>query len=124
MKRPSATPTKQELEILKIIWQRGSASVRDVYEAILRRRKIAYTTVMTMMKIMEQKRYLKRRLQGRAYIYQGTRPKKQMIREMVGDFINRVFDGSAHPLLAHLVEDRRLSENDLKKIAKMTRDGV
>jgi len=43
---------------------------------------------------------------------------------MVGDFINRVFDGSAHPLLAHLVEDRRLSENDLKKIAKMTRDGV
>ena len=124
MKRPSATPTKQELEILKIIWQRGSASVRDVYEAILRRRKIAYTTVMTMMKIMEQKRYLKRRLQGRAYIYEGTRPKKQMIREMVGDFINRVFDGSAHPLLAHLVEDRRLSEKDLKKIAKMTRDGV
>ncbi len=98
--------------------------MRDVYETILRRRKIAYTTVMTMMKIMEQKRYLKRRLQGRAYIYQGTRPKKQMIREMVGDFINRVFDGSAHPLLAHLVEDRRLSENDLKKIAKMTRDGV
>ena len=124
MKRPSATPTKQELEILKIIWQHGSASVRDVYEAILRRRKIAYTTVMTMMKIMEQKRYLKRRLQGRAYIYEGTRPKKQMIREMVGDFINRVFDGSAHPLLAHLVEDRRLSEKDLKKIAKMTRDGV
>jgi len=124
MKRPSATPTKQELEILKIIWQRGSASVRDVYETILRRRKIAYTTVMTMMKIMEQKKYLKRRLQGRAYIYEGTRPKKQMIREMVGDFINRVFDGSAHPLLAHLVEDRRLSEKDLKKIAKMTRDGV
>ena len=124
MKRPSATPTKQELEILKIIWQHGSASVRDVYETILRRRKIAYTTVMTMMKIMEQKKYLKRRLQGRAYIYEGTRPKKQMIREMVGDFINRVFDGSARPLLAHLVEDRRLSEKDLKKIAKMTRDGV
>jgi BlaI family penicillinase repressor len=122
MRRKSPTLTEQELEIMKIVWELGAATVRDVYEALLSRRKIAYTTVMTMMKIMEEKKYLKRRLDRRAYIYEGTRPKKQMIREMVSEFINRVFNGSAAPLLAHLVEERRLSEKELKQIAQMIRD--
>jgi predicted transcriptional regulator len=77
---------------------------------------------MTMMKIMEDKKYLKRRLEGRAYVYEGTRPKKQMIREMVSEFINRVFNGSAEPLVAHLVEERRLSDKELKQITKMVRE--
>jgi len=114
--------TEHELEIMKIVWELGAATVRDVYESLLARRRIAYTTVMTMMKIMEGKKYLKRRLDKRAYIYEGTRPKKQMIREMVSEFINRVFNGSAEPLLAHLVEERRLSEKELKQIARMIRD--
>jgi len=107
---------------MKVVWEFGAATVRDVYETLLARRRIAYTTVMTMMKIMEDKKYLKRRLRGRAYVYEATRPKKQMIREMVSEFINRVFNGSAEPLLAHLVEDRRFSESELKHIAKMIRE--
>jgi len=107
---------------MKVVWDFGAATVRDVYETLLARRRIAYTTVMTMMKIMEEKKYLRRRLEGRAYVYEGTRPKKQMIREMVSEFINRVFNGSAGPLLAHLVEDRRLSDKELKQIAKMIRE--
>jgi predicted transcriptional regulator len=122
MRRKSSTLTEQELEIMKVVWQLGSATVRDVYETLLERRKIAYTTVMTMMKIMEEKKYLKRRLKRRAYVYEGTRPKNQMIREMVSEFINRVFNGSAEPLLAHLVEERRVSAEDLKQIATMIRD--
>ncbi len=122
MRRKSRTLTEQELEIMKIVWERGTATVRDVYETLLSRRKIAYTTVMTMMKIMEEKKYLKRRLDGRAYVYEGTRPKKQMIREMVSEFVNRVFNGSAQPLVAHLVEERRLSEQELKQIARMIRE--
>jgi len=122
MRRRSATLTEQELEIMKIVWELGSATVRDVYETLLSHRKIAYTTVMTMMKIMEEKKYLRRRLEGRAFVYEGTRPKKQMIRELVSEFINRVFNGSAEPLLAHLVEERRLSEKELKQIAKLVRD--
>jgi BlaI family penicillinase repressor len=122
MRRKSPTLTAQELEIMKVVWEFGAATVRDVYETLLTRRRIAYTTVMTMMKIMEEKKYLKRRLDGRAYVYEGTRPKKQMIREMVSEFINRVFNGSAEPLLAHLVEERRLSESDLKQIARMIRE--
>ena len=60
MRPPSATLTEQELEIMKIVWELGAATVRNVYEALLQRRKIAYTTVMTMMKILEQKKHLKR----------------------------------------------------------------
>ena len=60
--------TDQELEIMKVIWDLGSATVRDVYEAILERRKIAYTTVMTMMKILEQKGHLRRKMDDRAYV--------------------------------------------------------
>jgi predicted transcriptional regulator len=108
---------------MKIVWQLGRATVRDVYEALRARRQIAYTTVMTMMKIMEAKGYLKKRVDGRAFVYRATRPQKQMIRRLVRDFVNRVFNGSAEPLLAHLVEDRHVSEKDLARIARMIRQG-
>src|SRR5262249_55878116 len=121
MRPKSRTLTELELEIMKIVWQAKSATVRDVYETLLGRRKIAYTTVMTMMKILEQKQYLKRRLQERAYLYQATRSRNQVIKGMVREFVNRVFNGSARPLLAHLVEDRSLSAKDLKEIARLMR---
>jgi BlaI family transcriptional regulator, penicillinase repressor len=122
MRPKSRTLTELELEIMKIVWQVKSATVRDVYETMLERRKIAYTTVMTMMRILEQKQYLKRRLEERAYVYQATRSSNKVIKGMVREFVNRVFNGSAQPLLAHLVEDRRLSEKDLKEITRMIRE--
>src|SRR5262245_44383629 len=116
-KRPPLTG--QELEIMKIVWRAGAATVRDVYETLLERRKIAYTTVMTMMNILEQKGHLKKTQKDRAYVYQAARPQKQVIRGMVREFVDRVFNGSAEPLLLHLVEDRRLSEQDLEEIRRM-----
>jgi BlaI family transcriptional regulator, penicillinase repressor len=122
MRARSRTLTEQELEIMKIVWHKERATVRDVYEALLARRKIAYTTVMTMMKILEDKKHLKKRLEDRAYIYRPARPQRQVIREMVRDFVDRVFNGSAEPLLVHLVEDRRLSRSDLGEIARQIRE--
>jgi predicted transcriptional regulator len=122
MRLKSPTLTAQELEIMKIVWELGSATVRDVYETLLEHRQIAYTTVMTVMRIMEQKKYLTKRADGRAYVYRPARPKKQMIRELVGEFVNRVFNGSARPLVAHLIEDRCLSKEDLEEIARMVRN--
>ncbi len=84
--------------------------MREVYEALLERRKVAYTTVMTMMKILEQKGYLIRKQVDRAYVYRPAQPKKRVIRAMVRDFVNRVFNGSAEPLLVHLIEDKRLTD--------------
>jgi BlaI family transcriptional regulator, penicillinase repressor len=113
------TLTPQELEIMKLVWQRDSATVRDIYEALLERRKIAYTTVMTMMKILETKGYLKKRRQDRAFIYRPTRPKSQVIGGMIREFVDRVFNGSAEPLLVHLVKERQLSDKDLQRILRM-----
>ena len=118
----SETLTKQELEIMKIVWNRKNATVRDVYEALREQRQIAYTTVMTMMKILEKKKFLKKTLQDRAFVYQPVRPKEQVIRTMVQDFVTRVFDGSAEPLLMHLVKDRHLSEKDVREITRLIRE--
>ena len=123
MSSKKAVLADQELEIMKVIWGLGKATVRDVYEVLLKRRKIAYTTVMTMMNILEQKKFLKKRRRDRAYVYQAARPKDQVTRAMVREFVDRVFSGSAHPLLVHLVEDRRLSEKDLQEIARMIQEG-
>jgi predicted transcriptional regulator len=119
MRPPSRTLTEQELEIMKIVWERQRATVRDVYETLLERRKVAYTTVMTMMKILETKKHLKRRQVDRAYVYSPTRPKSQVIGGMVREFVNRVFNGSAEPLLVHLVEQHDLTPEDLEEIARM-----
>lgn len=121
MRHPSKTLTAQELEIMKVIWDREHATVRDVYEALLERRKVAYTTVMTMMKILEQKGYLRKSQEERAYVYRPAQAKRQVIGAMVKDFINRVFNGSAEPLLVHLVEDHHLSQKDLEEIARLRR---
>ena len=104
---------------MKIVWARDVATVRDVYEALLERRKIAYTTVMTMMKILVDKKYLRKSQEDRAYVYRPAKPKNQVIKGMVREFVNRVFNGSAEPLLVHLIEDQHLSEKDVEEIRRM-----
>jgi BlaI family transcriptional regulator, penicillinase repressor len=121
MRSKSTTLTAQELEIMKIVWQRESVTVRDVYEAILEQRKVAYTTVMTMMKILEQKGYLRKKQADRAHVYTPAQPQRKVIGAMVRDFVNRVFNGSAEPLLVHLVEEHDLSPQDLEEIARLRR---
>jgi BlaI family penicillinase repressor len=122
MRPKSRTLTGQELEIMKIVWRLQSATVRDVYEALREGRKIAYTTVMTMMNILEEKKYLKKQAEDRAYVYQATRPRSDVIKAMVREFVDRVFNGSAEPLLVHLIKERRLSKKELEKIARTTEE--
>ena len=106
---------------MKIVWECGRATVRDVYEELLKRRKVAYTTVMTMMKILEQKKYLKKSQAERAYVYRPAQPKRQVIGAMVREFVNRVFNGSAEPLLVHLVQEHDLSPEEWEEIARLRR---
>jgi predicted transcriptional regulator len=121
MRRPSSTLTEQELEIMKIVWSRETVTVRDVYEALLEKRKVAYTTVMTMMKILERKKYLRKNQAERAFVYRAAQPQRKVLGAMVKEFVNRVFNGSAEPLLVHLVEEHKLSAEDLKEIAELRR---
>ncbi|MGA3164811.1 MAG: BlaI/MecI/CopY family transcriptional regulator [Terriglobia bacterium] len=122
MRAKSKTLTEQELEIMKVVWELQTATVREVYEILLRRRKIAYTTVMTMMNILEEKGYLKKRADDKAYLYRPTKAKAKVIRAMLQDFVNRVFNGSAQPLLVQLVKDRHLSGKDLEEIGRQIRE--
>jgi BlaI family transcriptional regulator, penicillinase repressor len=122
MRPSSATLTPQELELMKIVWQKRQATVRDVYETLLEHRKIAYTTVMTMMRVLEKKGYVKTQRVNRAFVYRPTRPERQVLRSMVREFVDRVFNGSAQPLLVHLVEDRRLSSQELEELERLIRE--
>jgi BlaI family penicillinase repressor len=121
MRPPSTTLTPQELQIMKVVWSRRAATVRDVYEDLRSRRRIAYTTVMTMMNILERKGHLKKQTEGRSFVYQPVRPKRQVVGAMVREFLDRVFGGSAEPLLVQLVQDRRLTERDLAELARRIR---
>ena len=106
---------------MKVVWQLESATVRNVYEELLKKRHIAYTTVMTLMNILEKKGHLKKRQQDRAYVYSPAKPQKQVIGAIVRDFVQRVFNGSAEPLLLHLIEDEQLTAKDLDEIRRAIR---
>ena len=98
--------------------------MRDVYEALREERQIAYTTVMTMMNVLERKGHLKKKAAGRSFLYRPTRPQRQVIGGMVREFVERVlgvFGGPPHPLLVHLVEER-LSPEELDALARRIKE--
>lgn len=119
MKPRKTVLTEQELELMKIIWLRESVTVRDVYESLLEHRKIAYTTVMTMMGILQEKGYVTKTNDAKAHVYQPAQPKQQVVTHLVSDFIERVFNGSAKPLLLNLVENEKLSAKEIHEIAAL-----
>lgn len=111
--------TEQELEIMKVVWDLERATVREVFEVLRQRKKLAYTTVMTMMGILESKGHLEREREGRAYVYRPVESKSRTVSRLVDDFVDRVFGGSARPLLLSLVKDHKVSEKDLEEIRRM-----
>jgi predicted transcriptional regulator len=121
MKQAKTVPTDQELELLKLIWERGEATVREIYQDLLAQRPVAYTTVLTMMGILEQKGHLKKREGARAYIYKPAQPQAKVRQRMVREFVTRVFSGSAKPLLVALMEDQAMSREDLAEIEALVR---
>jgi predicted transcriptional regulator len=122
MRKPQPTLTTQELAIMKVVWRLGTATVRDVYQALLETRRIAYTTVMTMMNILEAKGYLKKEKHDRAFRYRPARPERAVVGSMVREFVNRVFDGASRPLLVHLVEDATLTAKERRELLGLIRE--
>ena len=119
MRTPHPTLTPQELAIMKVVWRLEKATVRDVYDALRAKRAIAYTTVMTMMKILEEKGYLVKTRVERAYLYRPARPRQEVVRAMVRDFVDRVFDGAASQLVLSLLRSERISRDELDKMHAM-----
>ena len=123
MRTPNPTLTPQELAIMKVVWKLETATVRHIYEDLRTHRDIAYTTVLTMMKILEQKGYVKKTKADRAFVYRPVQPRQQVLGGMVREFVDRVFDGAARPLLVHLAADTRLSKADRAELKRLV-DGA
>ena len=119
MRPKSDTLTGQELEIMKVIWPLGQATVREVYDDLRARRTIAHTTVQTMMNILETKGHLKKQPGDKAQTYAPVRPQQHVVRSMVREFVDRVFDGSARPLLVHLLKEKGLTERERRELQKL-----
>ena len=109
----------RELAIMKVVWKLGDASVREVYETLRKERPVAYTTVMSMMGTLEGKGYLKKRADGRAFRYRPARPEQRVISGMVREFVDRVFDGASRPLLAPLVSEGRLTDEEREELRRL-----
>ena len=104
---------------MKVIWPRGQATIREVYDDLRTRRTVAYTTVQTMMNILETKGHLTREPGEKANVYTPVRPQQLVVRSMVREFVDRVFDGSARPLLVHLLKEKGLTERERRELQKM-----
>ncbi len=109
-------PTPAELEALRVLWDRGPCTVREVMDVLGRRR--AYTSVMSLMNVMFKKGLLAREPKGRAFLYKARATRKKTLSGMVGDLLTRAFDDSASAMVAHLIAQTNPSDDELKEIRK------
>jgi BlaI family transcriptional regulator, penicillinase repressor len=96
--------TRQELQIMKVIWELGAVSVKEVYNVIIKRKPAAYTTILTIMGILEAKGALMHKKSGRAYIYRPVLTRQQATRNQVSDILDRFFDGNPQKLIEKVQE--------------------
>ena len=107
---------------MKVVWRRNEATVREVHAALNESRPLAYTTVMTLMRILEEKGYLTRARHEKAHVYRPAKPRQQVIGGMVRDFLDRVFDGASDALLVHLARDNKLTAKQRRIVQQLLED--
>jgi predicted transcriptional regulator len=108
--------TPLELDIMKVLWETGPATVQVVQQHLPEERTLAYTTVQTMLNVLHRKGKVKRRLKNRAYHYQATVTRRQVAGQAIGDIVNRLFGGSAESLVMSLIEHRHITPQKLAKL--------
>lgn len=114
------SPTDRELEALKVLWDRGEATVREVYQSLDDSGDpLAYTTVLSLFQVMEQKGLVSHRKEGKAYVYRAVVERKKTFRRLAGGFLDRVFDGAVDEYLVHAIEGKRLSADELDQLEAM-----
>lgn len=105
--------------VIEVVWNLGEASVHQVRKELGRKKKLAYTTVLTAMQKLEKAGWLRHRTQGKVYIYSPTRTRKQASAKSVSKFLERIFDGDALLMFQHLMHQSKLSDNELRELRKM-----
>jgi predicted transcriptional regulator len=113
-------PTDAELEILNVLWQRGASTVRDVHQAITRTRPaMGYTTVLKLMQIMAEKKLVRRDESQRAHVYEAQLAREETQQQLIGDLLERAFEGSAMKLVMQALSAKQASTEELSTIREM-----
>jgi BlaI family transcriptional regulator, penicillinase repressor len=112
-------PTPGELEILRVLWERGPSTVREVQEALGAQRAAGYTTVLKLMQIMAEKDLVRRDERARAHVYEARVPEAQTQRQLVRDLVDRAFGGSAAQLVVQALSGRRASAEEIERIRRL-----
>src|SRR5690349_11107555 len=118
-RKKSSTLTEAELRIMQVLWERGPATVAEVTEALKEEADLAYTTVLTMMQILERKEYLTHEKSGRAFVYLPVIAKAEASREALRDLVGRFFDNSFELLVLNVLQHERISNKELKRLKKL-----
>jgi BlaI family transcriptional regulator, penicillinase repressor len=118
---PDPAPTDRELEALKVLWDCGEATVRDIADAMntAGNDELAYTTVLSLLQVMEQKGLVRHRRSGKAYIYTARVERRSTFRRLASTFLDKVFDGAVDEYLVHALESKRLSDAELTQLESM-----
>jgi predicted transcriptional regulator len=115
-------PTDAELEILRVLWDQGPSTVRDVHTNLERRREIGYTTVLKFMQIMAAKGLVERDETARAHVYKARVAQEQTQRQLVGHLLDRAFGGSAASLMMQALSGRKASTDEIAQMRQMLAD--
>ena len=113
--------TRQELQIMKVVWELGAASVRDVCQTLSRQKQTAYTTILTLMGILEDKGVLAHTRSGRAYIYRPLLSREQATRNQISDLVARLFDGRPEKLIESVLGSQEIPEGLLQDLVDRTK---
>ena len=120
MPRPrSEQPTPAELEVLQVLWRRGPRTVRQVMNELNGTRRRAYTSVMSLLNVMVDKKLLRRTPQGRAFVYAARAQEQPTLRRMVGDLVERACGGSTRQLVMHALEQTTPSPQDIEELHRL-----
>ena len=121
-RKPSDQPNDVELSILRVLWERGPSTVREVHEAMQDDRDTGYTSTLKMMQVMLEKGLLKRDDSRRPQVYQPAAPEEQTQNRIVRDLVQKVFGGSAQKLVLRAVRTHRISRAELAEIRKLLKN--
>jgi len=119
MKSSPQKPTSSELEILRVLWARGPSTVREVHEALSEKKSLGYTSVLKFLQIMTTKGTVRRNETQRAHVYEACLPAEQTKRQIAGDVLQRVFEGSASQLMMHALAGRKASAEEITELRRL-----
>ena len=118
----TAKPSDLEMQILSVLWEKGNATVREVLEAMPDGKKRAYTSILSVMQVMEKKGLLRHSIRGTAHVYRPAVHKKKIIQPFMRKVLNEVFGGKPSAMMQALLTETSISDNEIRQIQKILKE--